>query len=87
MVVRPLRVATAGSSQQVWELQRRGSPAQDVLEKNASLREILNFIGSGALNGSDSSLFRPLLDRLLYDDQFLALADSQAYAECQVSTL
>jgi glycogen phosphorylase len=69
--------------EQVWELQRRGYRPQDVIEKNATLREILNFIGSGALTGGDSSVFRPLLDRLMYDDPFLVLADYEAYAECQ----
>jgi starch phosphorylase len=68
---------------EVWELKRRGYRPQEVLEKNAFLKEILDFIGSGALAGGDASLFRPLLDRLLYDDPFLVLADYQAYAECQ----
>ena len=39
--------------------------------------------GSGALAGGDSSLFRPLLDRLMYEDPFLVLTDYQAYADCQ----
>jgi glycogen phosphorylase len=69
--------------EQVWELKRRGYRPRDVLEKNASLREILNFVESGVLTGGDTSLFRPLLDRLLYDDPFLVLADYQAYAACQ----
>ncbi len=69
--------------EQVWDLKRRGYRPQDVLEKNASLQEILDFIGSGALTGGDSSVFRPLLERLLYDDPFLVLADYEAYAECQ----
>ncbi|MBO0735960.1 MAG: glycogen/starch/alpha-glucan phosphorylase [Alphaproteobacteria bacterium] len=69
--------------EQVSEVMRRGYHPQDIVEKNVSLREILDFIGSGALTGGDSSVFRPLLDRLLYDDPFLVLADYQAYAECQ----
>jgi starch phosphorylase len=69
--------------QEVWELKGRGYRPQEVYEKNDSLREILDFIGSGALAGGDSSLFRPLLDRLLYEDPFLVLADYQAYADCQ----
>jgi starch phosphorylase len=68
---------------QVRELKLRGYRALEVFEKNASLREILEFIGSGALAGGDSNLFRPLLDRLLYEDPFLVLADYQAYADCQ----
>jgi glycogen phosphorylase len=69
--------------EQVRELKFRGYRPWEVPEQNDSLREILDFIGSGALAGGDSSLFRPLLDRLLYDDPFLVLADYQAYADCQ----
>jgi starch phosphorylase len=69
--------------EQVWELKRRGYHPREVAEKNASLQEILDFIGSGALAGGDSGLFRPFLDRLLYEDPFCVLADYQAYADCQ----
>jgi starch phosphorylase len=68
---------------QVRDLKRRGYRPQEVAGKNAALREILDFIGSGALAAGDSNLFRPLLDRLLYEDPFLVLADYQAYADCQ----
>lgn len=69
--------------EQVRELKLRGYRPEEVVEKNASLREVLDFIGSGALAGGDGNLFRPFLDRLLYDDPFLVLADYQAYADCQ----
>jgi starch phosphorylase len=69
--------------EEVWELKRRGYRPQEVYEKNDSLREVLDFIGSGALAGGDSSLFRPFLDRLLGEDPFLVLADYQAYVDCQ----
>lgn len=69
--------------EQVRELQLRGYRPWEVSEKNASLREILDYIGSGALSGGASELFRPFVDRLLYDDPFLVLADYQAYVDCQ----
>jgi glycogen phosphorylase len=69
--------------EQVRELKLRGYRPWEVPEQNDTLREILDFIGSGALSRGDSSLFRPLLDRLLYEDPFLVLADYQAYADCQ----
>jgi starch phosphorylase len=69
--------------EQVRELRRRGYDPQKVAEQNAPLREVLDFIGSGVLAGGDGNLFRPLLDRLLYDDPFLVLADYQAYVDCQ----
>ena len=65
------------------ELKRGGYRPSEVAEKNASLREILDFIGSGALAAGDRNLFRPFLDRLLYEDPFLVLADYQAYVDCQ----
>src|SRR5262249_2730586 len=68
--------------EQVRELKLRGYRPQEVAEKNASSREVLNFIGSGALAGGRPEL-RPLLDRLLQEDPFLVLADYQAYADCQ----
>ena len=69
--------------EQVRELKLSGYRPQEVVEKNPSLREILDFIDSGVLAGGDSNLFRPFLDRLLYEDPFLVLADYQAYADCQ----
>jgi starch phosphorylase len=68
---------------EIRELKLRGYRPADVYEQNASLREILDFIGSGALAGGDPGLFRPFLDRLLHEDPFLVLADYQAYADCQ----
>ena len=64
-------------------MRRRGYNPQKVPEQNASLREVLDFIGSGVLAGGDGNLFRPFLDRLLHEDPFLVLADYQAYVDCQ----
>ncbi len=69
--------------EEVWDLKRRGYRPQEVYEQNESLREILDFMRSGALAGGDPGLFRPLLDRLLHEDPFLVLADYPAYADCQ----
>jgi starch phosphorylase len=69
--------------EQVRELKLRGYHPEEVPEKNADLRAILDFIGSGALAGGDRSLFQPFLDRLLYEDPFLVLADYQDYVHCQ----
>jgi starch phosphorylase len=69
--------------EQVRELKLRGYRPEEVAKSNTSLREVLDFIGSGALAGGDPNLFRPLLDRLLHEDPFLVLADYQAYADCQ----
>src|SRR5499427_8736183 len=69
--------------EQIRELKLRGYRPSEVPKNNPSLKEILDFIGSGALAGGDRNLFHPLLDRLLYEDPFFVLADYQAYADCQ----
>ena len=60
-----------------------GYRPREFYERNAALREVLDFIASGALAGGDTNLFRPLVDNLLGHDPFLVLADYQAYVDCQ----
>jgi starch phosphorylase len=43
--------------------------------KKASLREMLDFVGSDALAGGNRNLFRPFRDCSLYEEAFLVLAD------------
>jgi glucan phosphorylase len=52
-------------------------------EQNATLREVIDFIASGALSGGDAELFRRIVENLLDHDPFLLLADYQAYIEAQ----
>ena len=47
------------------------------------LREVIDFIASGALSRGDAELFRPIVENLLNDDPFLLLADYQAYIDAQ----
>ena len=68
---------------QVQELKSRGYNPRDVVHENGALREVVEFIASGALAGGDTELFRPLVDNLLREDPFLVLADYQSYVECQ----
>lgn len=71
------------TAEQVQELKGRGYRPRDHYEQNAGLREVLDYISSGALAGGDPERFRPLVDNLLWDDPFLVLADYAAYVECQ----
>jgi starch phosphorylase len=52
-------------------------------EQNEELRDVIDFVASGALADGDTNLFRPLVDNLLGHDPFLVLADYQTYLECQ----
>jgi glycogen phosphorylase len=74
---------------EVAELKARGYRPRDYYEQNRTLREVIDFIASGALARGDTELFRPIVENLLDHDPFLVLADYQAYidAQEQVSTL
>jgi starch phosphorylase len=52
-------------------------------EANPRLKDAIDLIASGHFSGGDRELFRPLVDALLERDEFLLLADYQAYVDCQ----
>jgi starch phosphorylase len=61
----------------------RGYRPRDHYERDASLREVIDFIASGALSHGDREVFGPLVSNLLDHDPFLVLADYSAYIEAQ----
>jgi starch phosphorylase len=67
----------------VGEVRARGYRPRDHYEQNAALREVIDFIASGALARGDAELFRPIVENLLDHDPFLLLADYQAYIDAQ----
>ena len=71
------------NSKEVEELKARGYRPRDYYEQNKVLREVIDFIASGALGRGDVELFRPIVDNLLDHDPFLLLADYQAYIDAQ----
>ena len=71
------------SAAEVGEVKSHGYRPRDHYEQNATLREVIDFIASGALGGGDAELFRPIVENLLDHDPFLLLADYQAYIEAQ----
>ncbi len=77
------------NASQVQEMKSRGYNPHEHYQQNSALREVLDFIASGALAAGDTNLFRPLVENLLWHDPFLVLADYQSYIDCQdqVSTL
>ena len=68
---------------EVGEVKSRGYRPLDHYEQNVALREVIDFIASGALGQGDAELFRPIVDNLMNDDPFLLLADYQAYINAQ----
>ena len=52
-------------------------------EQNPSLKGALDLIASGHFSRGDSTLFRPLIDSLIHQDDYFVLADFQSYIDCQ----
>ena len=69
--------------EEVMELKHSGYNPMDYYHGNDELRAVIDLINSGKFSRGDRELFRPLVDSLLYDDQYLLLADYQAYIDCQ----
>jgi glycogen phosphorylase len=55
----------------------------DDYNNNAELKLVIDRLSSGFFSHGDTNLFKPLLDSLLYRDEYLLLADYQSYVECQ----
>jgi glycogen phosphorylase len=68
---------------QVQEIKSRGYDPKSYYEGNAQLREVIDQIASGTFSPGVPDLFRLIVDQLLNHDDYLLLADYQAYIECQ----
>ena len=68
---------------QVAERKAQGYRPRDYYEANAELRDALDAIGSGLFSNGDRDLFQPLVHSLLERDDYMLLADYQAYVEAQ----
>jgi len=71
------------TADEVAERKSQGYRPRDVYESNQELREALDVIGSGLFSKGDRDLFQPLLHSLLEHDDYMLLADYQAYLDAQ----
>jgi glycogen phosphorylase len=67
----------------VYDLKSRGYRARDLYEQNHQLKAVIDLIASGHFSSADTALFKPLVDSLIYHDEYLLFADYQSYVECQ----
>jgi len=71
------------TADEVEKVKASGYRPRDYYEKNSGLRDVIDFIASGALGRGDGELFRPIVENLLDHDPFLLLADYQSYVDAQ----
>jgi len=71
------------TADQVASTKAQGYNPYDYYQSNQDLKETLDMIADGTFSWGDKNLFSSLVNSLLHDDQYMLLADFQAYVECQ----
>ncbi|MBE9140343.1 glycogen/starch/alpha-glucan phosphorylase [Nodosilinea sp. LEGE 07088] len=71
------------TADEVVTLKTEGYTPYHYYERSPILKDAIDLIASGHFSQGDGELFKPLLDKLLYHDPFMLLADYQAYVNCQ----
>ncbi|MGM0593586.1 MAG: glycogen/starch/alpha-glucan phosphorylase [Pseudomonadota bacterium] len=75
--------------EQIDELRHGGYRPRDYYDQNEELRRVLDMIAGGFFSPSEADRYKPLVESLLHHDQYMLLADYDAYidAQNQVDTL
>ena len=68
---------------EVMGQQASGYRPLDYYNNNGELKGVIDLIASGYFSHGDHELFRPIVDSLLHNDQYMLFADYQAYINCQ----
>ncbi|HHH44789.1 MAG TPA: glycogen/starch/alpha-glucan phosphorylase [Gammaproteobacteria bacterium] len=71
------------TAQEVMQLKQDGYNPRDYYNRNEELQTAIDRISSGFFSHGDGSLFKPLTDELMSQDQYMLLADYASYIECQ----
>jgi glycogen phosphorylase len=70
----------ADEVEKVW---REGYRPREYYDKSPELKAVLDLIASGFFSPENPDLFRPIYESLMRTDEYLLLADFDAYVECQ----
>jgi starch phosphorylase len=71
------------TTEEVQERKAAGYNPRAFYESNAALKEVIDSLAAGEFSHGDKTLFQPLIDSLLYNDEYMLMADYQAYIDCQ----
>ncbi len=71
------------TAEEVYRIKAHGYNPMYYYENNAELKGVIDRIARGDFSHGDTEMFKPIVDSLLYDDQYVLLADYAAYIQCQ----
>ena len=69
-------------TEEVERIKQEGYRPQSYVEKNPLLQEVFEQLSNGTFACGDRELFRPLVESLLNWDEYMVLADFDAYDKC-----
>lgn len=70
-------------TEQVQELKYQGYNPYSYYESNADLKKVLDMIAGGYFSPENKDLFKSIYESLVYQDEYMLLADYQSYIDCQ----
>lgn len=70
------------TAEEVTQTKKNYNP-RDYYERSPELKKVMDLIGSGFFSPESPELFKPLYDSLMQQDEYLLMADFDAYLECQ----
>lgn len=70
-------------TEEVFRLKANGYNPWDYYHSNSSLKAVIDLISAGHFSQGNTNLFKPLLNSLLYRDEYMLFADYQSYIDCQ----
>ena len=73
------------TTEEVFAAKASGYDPRAYIDANADLRAAIDWIAGGQFSGGDTQLFRPIVDSLIYHDEYMLCADFADYLACQAS--
>ena len=71
------------TAREVQSLKANGYNPWDYYHANAELKAVIDRLASGYFSPDNPELFKPIVDALMYKDEYLLFADYQSYVDCQ----
>lgn len=71
------------TTEQVFDVRAQGYNPFEYYQGDEELARAIDSLVSGAFSDGDTELFRPIVDSLLGNDEYLVLADYRSYVDCQ----
>lgn len=71
------------TADEVQKLRANRYRPMDFVESNEELRGVIDLLTHDILTKGNPGLFRPLVDALLYHDEYMLMADYESYVRCQ----